>query len=46
MILLQVSPPTSIIVDTFVIAKLSASFIVLAGVVWGVKHLVRVISRS
>lgn len=46
MFLLQVSPPTSIIIDTLVIGKLSVSFIILAGVCWSVKHLIRLISRS
>lgn len=45
-ILLQVTLPSYIEVDTWVIAKLSLSFILLAGVCWGVRHLIRVLSRS
>lgn len=46
MFLLQVSAPTSITIDTYVIAKLTVSFLVLSAILWGVKHLVRLISRS
>lgn len=44
--ILQVSPPTTITVDTLVIAKVSAAFIGLSGVCWGVKHLIRLLQRS
>lgn len=44
--LLQVTAPTSITVDTFVIGKLAVAFIGLAGVCWGIRKLLDLINRS
>lgn len=44
--LLQVTAPTSITVDTFVIGKLAVAFIGLAGICWGIRKLLDLINRS
>jgi len=46
MFLMEVTAPTSIEVDVSIIYGYFGAFLVLAGVVWGVRHLIKLITRS
>lgn len=46
MFIMQVTAPTSIEIDSSIVFAYLGSFLVLAGVLWGVRHLIRLITRS
>lgn len=46
MFLIQVLPPTSILIDTFTVVKVSVAFILLGGVLWVVRKLIKTVNRS
>jgi hypothetical protein len=46
MVILDVTVPTSIVVDSSLLYAYFGAFLVLAGVLWGVRQLIRLIKRS
>lgn len=46
MVILQVVPPETILIDTFAVVKVCLAFMTLAGVVWVSRKLIKTVNRS
>lgn len=46
MFLLLIDPPVAIFIDTFAIVKVTVAFVVLGGVMWVVRKMIKTVNRS